>query len=67
MTSVKMLALSMIPYYMSGDQVQNALKLQRLKLFSHLDKEIFLEHTEQDCCKQQISEGDLMLLDNCFD
>ena len=52
---------------MSGDQVQNALKLQRLKLFSRLEQDIFHEHTDRDCCKQPISEGDLMLLDGCFD
>ena len=51
---------------MSGDQV-NALKLQRIKLFSRLEEDIFLEHTGSDCCKQLFSEGDLMLLDDCFD
>ena len=35
-------------YYMSGDQVQNALKLQRLKLFSRLEQDIFHEHTDRD-------------------
>ena len=54
-------------YYMSGDQVQNALKLQRLKLFASLEEDIILEHTERDCCKQEISDGDLILLDDCFD
>lgn len=54
-------------YYMSGDQVQNALKIQRIKLFSRLEEDIFLEHKERDCCTQLISEGELILLDDCFD
>ena len=43
-------------YYMSGDQVQYALKLQRLKLFSFLKEDVFIEHTESDCCKRLLSE-----------
>ena len=54
-------------YYMSGGQVQNALKLQRIKLFSRLEEDIFLEHKERDCCTQLISEVELILLDDCFD
>lgn len=54
-------------YYMSGDQVQNALKLQRLKLFSLLEGDVFIEHTESNCCKRLLSEEELILLDDCFD
>lgn len=54
-------------YYMSGDQVQNALKLQRIKLFSCLEENVYLEHTEKECCKQGLSEADLSSLDNCFE
>ena len=53
-------------YYMSGGQVQNALKLQRLKLFSLLKEDDFIEHTESDCCKRLLSECELILLDDCF-
>ena len=50
--------------FMSGDQVQNALKLQRIKLFSLLEGDIFLEHTESDCCKRLLSDEELILLDD---
>ena len=53
--------------YMSGDQVQNALKVQRIKLFSLLVADIFLEHTESDCCKRLLSDEELILLDGCFE
>jgi hypothetical protein len=43
--------------YMGADHVQNCLKLQRIKLFARLDSDnISLEHTESDCCKQDLSE-----------
>ena len=40
-------------YYMSGDQIENALKLQRIKLFSSLEGEI---HTENECCTRVLSD-----------
>ena len=52
---------------MSAEHVQNCLKLQRLKPFSRLRNEIFLEHTENECCKQSLNDQELEELDNCFE
>ena len=54
-------------YYMSAEHCQNALKLQRIKLFSRLEKDVFLEHTENDCCKQAITDKELEQLDSCLE
>ena len=54
-------------YYMSVEHCQNGLKLQRIKLFSRRDKDIFLEPTENDCCKQALNEKELEQLDSCFE
>ena len=52
---------------MSAQHVQNCLKLQRIKLFSRLRNEVFLEHTENECCKQSLNDQELEELDNCFE
>ena len=54
-------------YYMSAEHCQNVLKLQRIKLFSRLEKDVLLEHTENDCCKQAITDKELEQLDSCFE
>ena len=53
-------------YYMSVEHVQNALKLQRIKLFSRLQCFEKLNHTEDDCCKEPLDENEQETLDNCF-
>ena len=53
-------------YYMSADHVCNALKLQRIKLFSRIDVFDIAWHTESNCCSTPLSEEGLESLNDCF-
>ena len=54
-------------YYMGTDQVCNALKLQRIKLFSKIDTLETTWHSGKACCQQPLSEEEMELLNDCFD
>ena len=46
-------------YYMSADHVCNALKLQRIKLFSKIDVIDTVWHSESACCLKPLSDEEL--------
>ena len=54
-------------YYISVDQVQNALHLQRLKLFAKLEIEQQEFHQKKECCSAEFTEDELICMDNCFE
>ena len=43
------------------------LKLQRIKLFSKIDKLETIWHAGKACCQQPLSEEEMELLNDCFD
>ena len=53
-------------YHMSVDHVCNALKLQRIKLFSRIDVLDTVWHTESNCCSTPLSEEELESLNDGF-
>ena len=54
-------------YYMSMDNIQSCMKLQRLKLFSRLQQEETVWHARDDFCKNPLSDEELDAVDDCFD
>ena len=52
---------------MGTDQICNALKLQRIKLFSKIDTLETIWHSGKACCQQPLSEEEMELLNDCFD
>ena len=53
-------------YYMGTEQVCNALKLQRIKLFSKIDTLESIWHTDNACCQTSLSDEEMELLNDCF-
>ena len=53
-------------YYMSAGNVCNALRLQRIKLFTKIDVMDHVWHAESNCCTKPLSDEELEALNDCF-
>ena len=54
-------------YYMSMDNIQSCMELQRLKLCSRHQQEETVWHARNDCCENPLSDEELDAVDDCFE
>ena len=54
-------------YYMSADHVENALKLHRIKLFSSLEVDDIVWHSQNECCHVTLNDDELECLPKAFE
>ena len=54
-------------YVISVDQDLNGIRLRRIILFKTLSFESTNEHVEDGCCKEGLTENELMFIEECLD